>query len=146
MNAGNSTQVWARPRTRIFAPDDTGRVPSPLIEQWQLRCSVSGLFLVPCSCKQVITPAPFGLDNGIFSFMCWHLWSCECHMKAAMKHANALRIRVFVSHTTLLAWLVADGYWDASCAGQASGAWRCQISLTPRIRMSGAIPPLPHTF
>jgi len=43
-------------------------------------------------------------------------------MKAAMKHANALRIRVFVSHTTLLAWLVADGYWDASCAGQASGA------------------------
>jgi hypothetical protein len=43
-------------------------------------------------------------------------------MMAAMKDANALRIRVFVSHTrtSLRGWLLM-ATWDACLGGQASG-------------------------
>ena len=60
-----------------------------------VRCSVSGLFLVPFCTVHIRNRlrSPLSDSTTVYSVSCVQQpCSCECHVMAAMKHANVLRI------------------------------------------------------
>ena len=146
MNVGNSTQVWGRPGVRMFALDDAAREPSPLTEKSYLRCSVSGLFLVPfCTVhvsKWLRSPDWDSTTVYLVSYVGnVQLW---VPLMAAMKHVDAVHIRVCSRHMTLVAWMAADGYrgplscgasvWSVTLTNPSSAAVKnewCYTSISP---------------